>query len=58
MAEKEIKVENPVQFTKEQLLQRFPGSPDVVAVVLDDEKTYTIDQAEKLVNSFLKVRDK
>ncbi len=47
-----------IEFTKEQLLVRFPECPDVAHVVLDESKTYSIEQAEKLVNAFMKVRDK
>lgn len=50
--------DKPIEFTKEQLLVRFPECPDVVQAALDETKTYTIEQAEKLVNAFLKVRDK
>lgn len=56
--DKDVHVKKPIEFTKEQLLIRFPECPDVTQVVLDESKTYTIEQAEKLVNAFLKVRDK
>lgn len=47
-------------FTKEQLLKAkdFTGLSDVLAVVLEEKQTYTVEQAQKLANDFLKRRVK
>lgn len=59
MANKKIdRADEPIKFTKEQLMVRFPECPDVVQAALDESKTYSIEQAEKLIIAFLKVRDK
>jgi hypothetical protein len=45
-------------FTKEQLVasKRFAAKRDIAAAVLADGQSYTIENAEKLINSFLKKR--
>jgi hypothetical protein len=45
-------------FTKEQLIEskRFAARRDIAAAVLVDGQSYTIENAEKLINSFLKKR--
>lgn len=42
-------------FTKDQLRNsdKYAKYRDVVGVVLEEDKTYTVEECEKLINSFL-----
>jgi len=44
------------KFTKKQFLesQKFSRSCDVISVILDDDLLYTIADAEKKINDFMK----
>lgn len=53
MAEKDKK-EIKKKYSKESLLQSTELNPDILAVVLDDRKEYTIEEAEKAIESFKK----
>lgn len=46
------------KFSKSQFIEGkvFPEMDDVLSVVLENEKLYTVEQAKKLVEQFLKVR--
>ena len=52
--EKEIKTE--AAFTKEQLFycSKFKHRKDALSAVLEDGKTYTIQQAQSEINKFMK----
>lgn len=43
-------------YTKEQLLasRRYANRRDVISALLDDGKTYTLSEVEKLMNRFMK----
>lgn len=43
-------------YTKEQLLasKRYASRRDVISVLLEDGKTYTLAEAERLMNRFMK----
>ena len=43
-------------FTKEQLMQskRFARRADILAVLLEDDRQYTISEAQTLVNNIMK----
>ena len=45
-----------VRFSKEQLVasQRYSNLRDVLVAILDDEKSYTLEQVDILVNKFMK----
>lgn len=47
------------KYTKKQLVEGdVPGmSPDVLAVVLDDDLTYTMSEVEKLYSKFLNSKE-
>ncbi|GKU75660.1 hypothetical protein [Paenibacillus sp. L3-i20] len=54
MIKKEVEV--PV-FTKSQIIdsnQFSPNKKDVLHAVLKDDSSYTVEQAEKLINEFVK----
>lgn len=44
-----------VKFTKKQLRnsKKFAQCKDIISVVLNDDENYTIEECEKLINSFL-----
>lgn len=44
-----------IKFTKEQLRnsKKFAQYKDIIGVVLNDDGNYTIEECEKLINSFL-----
>lgn len=43
-------------YTKEQLLasKRYANRRDVISALLDDGKTYTLTEVERLMNKFMK----
>lgn len=49
-----------VKYAKIDILKskKFIGRKDVLTVILNDEKQYTIDEVEKLIDSFMKGRVK
>lgn len=44
------------KFTKEQLItaKKFKDRKDALGAVLEDNKTYTVSEAEKLLDNFMK----
>lgn len=57
MAKKQETINEPAQptYTKEQLIgaSAFIGRRDILQAVLEENKTYTIEQAGKLVDGFM-----
>lgn len=60
MAKKKETAENNAspKFTKEQLIysKRYINMVDVLAVVLDNDKEYTFDEVDKLINDFMQIK--
>lgn len=52
----EIKTKKEPKFTKEQLIKSkmYRHQIDVLKVVLEEDKTYSISETDKLINDFLK----
>ncbi len=52
----EIKTKKEPKFTKEQLIKSkmYRHQIDVLKVVLEENKTYSIPETDKLINDFLK----
>lgn len=55
--ENETKKED-VKFTKEQILQskKFKNRIDVIKVILQDNKSYTLEEVQKEIDKFMKRR--
>lgn len=53
----EIKKET-IKFTKEQIVnsKKFKNRVDLIRVILDDNKTYTIEEVQKEIEKFMKRR--
>lgn len=51
-----IKPAEPISFTKEQLIasDKFANQKDLVSALLEDGKTYTISETEKIINDHKK----
>lgn len=49
-------IETPVLYTKAQIYKakRYMNKKDIVTIMLDENKRYTFDQVDKLVEQFLK----
>lgn len=49
-------VKAPALYTKAQIYKakRYMNQKDIVAVMLDENKRYTFDQVDKLIEQFLK----
>lgn len=47
---------NPVVFAKRRILKmkRYAKRRDLLSVLLDDEKMYTLDQVDGLIDDFMK----
>ena len=56
MAVKEKKTHQEPKFTKEQILdsKKYSNRRDVLVAILDDEKSYTLEQIENLLEKFMK----
>lgn len=56
MEKKESKAEVQAKYTKEVILkaEKLIWNRDVLQVLLDDEKEYTLDEVEALVDAFNK----
>jgi len=52
----EIKTKKEPKFTKEQLIKSkmYRHQIDILKVVLEEDKTYSISETDKLINDFLK----
>ena len=52
----EIKTKKEPKFTKEQLIKSkmYRHQIDILKVVLEENKTYSIPETDKLINDFLK----
>jgi len=52
----EIKTKEEPKFTKEQLIKSkmYRHQIDILKVVLEENKTYSIPETDKLINDFLK----
>ena len=56
MVEKKTKKEsNTDKFTKEQILKskKFSERRDILSVLLNDDKTYSLEEAEELIKGFM-----
>lgn len=55
--ENEIKKED-VKFTKEQILKskKFKNRVDLIRVILQDNKSYTLEEVQKEIDKFMKRR--
>ncbi len=51
-----VKTKAPLKFTKEQLLQseRFFNRKDILAALLTNDKEYSFEQAEQLIDDYMK----
>ena len=49
-------VETPVLYTKAQIYKakRYMNQKDIITVMLEEDKRYTFDQVDKLIEQFLK----
>lgn len=49
-------VETPVSYTKAQIYKakRYMNQKDIITVMLEEDKRYTFDQVDKLIEQFLK----
>ena len=49
-------VKTPVLYTKAQIYKakRYMNRKDIITVMLEDDKRYTFDQVDKLIEQFLK----
>ena len=49
-------VETPVSYTKAQIYKakRYMNQKDIITVMLEEDKIYTFDQVDKLIEQFLK----
>lgn len=49
-------IETPVSYTKEQIYKskRYMNKKDIVTVMLKDDKRYTFEEVDVLINQFLK----
>ncbi len=47
-----------MEYTKDELkeAERFKGRRDIIEALFDEEKTYGIDEAEAIIEGFLKGR--
>lgn len=56
MAEKKTAETTATVHSKAQLLasQKYAGRQDVLNVLLDENKTYTTEQVDKLIDKFMK----
>lgn len=52
----EIKTKKEPKFTKEQLIKSkmYRHQIDILKIVLEEDKTYSIPETDKLINDFLK----
>ena len=50
--------EEPIVFSKEKLLtfKRFADRRDLLCAILKEDEQYTIKQAEKMINDFMRGR--
>lgn len=50
------KVEKPIKFTKQQILKskKYINRQDALSALLDDEKAYSHQEVEKMLNKFYK----
>lgn len=56
MAEKKTKKESGTDnFTKEQILKskKFSERRDILSVLLEDDKSYSLEEAEELIKGFM-----
>lgn len=56
MAVKKVRTEAAPAFTREQLLtfHRYRERRDLLGVLLEDERRYTYDEVDALMNDFMK----
>lgn len=56
MAEKVEKQENKVKFTKKQILEakKYQIRKDLLMVLLSEEKQYSFDEVDKVIQGFMK----
>ena len=49
-------VETPVSYTKKQIYnaKRYINRKDIITIMLEEDKRYTFDQVDKLIEQFLK----
>ena len=56
MANKKTETKQEVLFTKEQILasKKYSNRRDVLGAILNDNKTYTLEQVDSLLEKFMK----
>ena len=56
MTNKKVETKQEVLFTKEQILasKKYSNRRDVLGVILLDDKTYTSEQVDSLLEKFMK----
>ena len=56
MANKKTETKQEVLFTKEQILvsKKYSNRRDVLGAILTDNKTYTLEQVDSLLEKFMK----
>ena len=49
-------VENAISYTKAQIYKakRYMNKKDIITIMLEEDKRYTFDQVDKLIEQFLK----
>lgn len=54
--EKNMKEKNENKFSKEQLIssEKYVKRRDIVDALLDDNRTYTIDEVDKKIDAFMR----
>ena len=56
MTEKKVTEAKELRFTKSQLsaAKRYRNEQDLINALMEDGKTYTLDEANDLINTYLK----
>lgn len=56
MTNKKVETKQEVLFTKEQILasKKYSNRRDVLGAILKDDKTYTLEQVDSLLEKFMK----
>ncbi len=56
MATKKTEIKQETLFTKEQILasKKYKNRRDILGVLLSDEKQYTLEQVDSLLEKFMK----
>lgn len=56
LATKTVETKQEIMFTKEQILasNKYANRRDVLGVILSDDKTYTFEKVDSLLEKFMK----